>query len=362
MTNLSPSPLHHRKPRLRPSVTKFDPAYSNQSLRCVLVAGLVLLLAAPAGAETFRLLHSFTPTPVPDFTNSDGAYPGNSLVLSDNTLYGTATYGGSSGSGTVFALHTGGGDFAVLHSITPTFSTREYQARTNSDGAYPNGLILSGQKIYGTARYGGSSGSGTVFALNTDGSGFTNLHEFTVSGTNPLGVRTNSDGAAPTDLVLVGNTLYGTAYGGGGSGNGTVFTLGTEGASFTILYSFSALNYNTDSYRGINSDGAYPTSLILSGNTLYGTAYDGGSSGNGTVFSISFPPQLTIVPSVASIIVTWPINYLGFDYTGYTLESTINLVSAAGWNPVTPSPSLLRGQKVVVKAMSGTQQFFRLSQ
>ena len=31
----------------------------------------------------------------------------------------------------------------------------------------------------GRQLYGGSSGNGTVFAVNTDGTGFTNLHSFT---------------------------------------------------------------------------------------------------------------------------------------------------------------------------------------
>ena len=38
---------------------------------------------------------------------------------------------------------------------------------TNSDGANPYaGLILSGNTLYGTARYGGSSGDGTVFSIS----------------------------------------------------------------------------------------------------------------------------------------------------------------------------------------------------
>ena len=41
------------------------------------------------------------------------------------------------------------------------------------------GLILSGNTLYGTAYYGGSAGNGTVFALNTNGTGFTTLHTFT---------------------------------------------------------------------------------------------------------------------------------------------------------------------------------------
>ena len=68
--------------------------------------------------------------------------------------------------------------------------------------------------------------------------------------------------------------------------------LNTNGTGFTNLHSFTALGHLT------NSDGATPyAALVLSGNTLYGTARDGGSSGAGTVFSLSFRPQLTIIPS-----------------------------------------------------------------
>jgi uncharacterized repeat protein (TIGR03803 family) len=41
---------------------------------------------------------------------------------------------------------------------------------TGFDGAEPHaGLILSGSTLYGTAQLGGSSGRGTVFAVNTNG-------------------------------------------------------------------------------------------------------------------------------------------------------------------------------------------------
>jgi uncharacterized repeat protein (TIGR03803 family) len=75
-------------------------------------------------------------------------------------------------------------------------------------------------------------------------------------------------------LILSGNTLYGTTLAGGSSANGTVFAVNTDGTSFTVLHSFTALN------NGTNSDGANPhAALVLSGNTLYGTAYTGGISG-----------------------------------------------------------------------------------
>src|SRR2546422_929481 len=126
-----------------------------------LIAGLgLLMLSDRVAAQTFTTLHSFT--------GSDGAAPFAGLILSGTTLYGTANTGGSSGAGTVFAINTDGTGFTNLHSFTG-----------GSDGATPyGGLVLSGNTLYGTATYGGSSGNGTVFKVNTDGSGFTNLYSF----------------------------------------------------------------------------------------------------------------------------------------------------------------------------------------
>src|SRR5882762_4166107 len=161
----------------------------------------------------------------------------------------------------------------------------------NSDGAGPHGLFLSSNTLYGTASGGGSSGNGTVFAVNTDGSGFTNLYGFT--GGN--------DGGAPTaGLILSGNTLYGTTTAGGGSGNGTVFAVNTDGSGFANLYRFT----------GGNDGGAPNAGLILSGNTLYGTAAGGGGSGNGTVFSqILTPPAITTQPANETFYAGSPVTF-----------------------------------------------------
>src|ERR1039458_10152429 len=235
-----------------------------------LIAGLGLILAGRATAQTFTNLYSFTATSGSSSTNSDGAGPG-SLILSDNTLYGTAGGGGTNGTGTAFALNTNGTGFMTLHS----FTARSGSLSTNSDGAYPNdGLILSGNTLYGTAGEGGTNGTGTVFKVNTNGTGFTNLHSFTaISVSYP---STNSDGAYPgAGLILSGNTLYGTALDGGTNGTGMVFGVNTDGTGFTNLHTFTAGVYNS-SHRYTNSDGFYPQAgLILSGNTLYGTAYGG---------------------------------------------------------------------------------------
>jgi len=60
------------------------------------------------------------------------------------------------------------------------------------------------------------------------------------------------------------------------------------------------------------------------------------------------------------VILTWPTDYNGFSYAGYTLQSTTNLGSSAVWTPVSSSPVVIGGQNVVVNPMSGAQQFFRL--
>ena len=79
---------------------------------------------------------------------------------------------------------------------------------------------------------------------------FTTLHNFTASSTNSSGNYTNSDGYNPgAELVISGNTLYGTAIGGGRNGDGTVFAVNTNGTGFTNLHDFTALNINN-----INSD------------------------------------------------------------------------------------------------------------
>ena len=213
----------------------------------------------------------------------DGAYPYSGLVLSGGALFGATYEGGGAGVGAVFTINTNGTGFNVLWS----FSAGETNADdiwTNAGGANPvAGLALAGANLFGTTYYGGSNGNGTVFRLGTNGGGFTVLRHLSAGNYNANSVWTNADGADPAaGLAVAGTNLFGTTYYGGNNGSGTVFRLGTNGAGFAVLKTFSAVNSYSE-----NSDGANPyAGLILSGTTLYGAAEEGGNYGNGTVFSI----------------------------------------------------------------------------
>lgn len=230
----------------------------------------------------FTSLYNFTGISGPTSTNSDGADPYAHLILSGNTLYGTTEEGGSAGGGTVFAVNTDGTRFTNLHSFTPISSNSANG--TNRDGSAPQaGLVLSGNTLCGTAFAGGSAGGGTVFKVNIDGTGFRTLYSFASISTNLSGIYTNKAGANPHgELVLSGCTLYGTAMNGGASGNGTVFALNTDGTRFRVLHTFHELANHT------NEDGAVPhAGLVLKGCILYGAAQFGGTSGNGTIFALN---------------------------------------------------------------------------
>src|SRR5437660_788351 len=122
----------------------------------------VPVLIAALGLILTGRMTAQTFTTLHNFDDEEGANPYGALTLSGNTLYGAAAQGGSAGVGTVFSLRTDGTAFTNLHN---------FAGHTN-DGAWPYGsLILSGDTLYGTTQYGGGSDNGAVFAVGTDGTG-----------------------------------------------------------------------------------------------------------------------------------------------------------------------------------------------
>jgi uncharacterized repeat protein (TIGR03803 family) len=302
-------------------------------------SGLGMLFSLNTDGSDYTNLFSF-PTETGGI-NNEGGQPLAGMVIAGTNLFGTTWSGGTGGQGVVFRINTDGTGYTNLHSFTALVSG------TNSDGAVPfGGLTLAGDTLFGGTVYGGAGGKGVLFKLNPDGSGFANLHSFTA-----LINQTNSDGTAPYGrLFPSGNTLYGTATGGGGSTNGTIFTVNTDGANFRVLYHFSRYGGTT------NSDGAGPVSGILSSNTLYGVAHTGGSGGSGTVFSLFIPPELGIGLSGTNTILTWPTNADGF-----VLQATTNLADPLAWSSAMPPPAQANGQYAVTNTLSAGRMFYRLA-
>ena len=209
-----------------------------------------------ANSSNYGVLHSFAGPP------SDGAAPEyGSLAQSGGTLYGMTGGGGIGNTGLIYRISSDGSGYSVLHDF-PFFST--------SDGGTPLGpMIVSGTTLYGMTKGGGSASKGVVFKIGTDGAGFTVLHSFTGGLT---------DGDEPEGgLLLVGSTLYGMTQIGGADALGTIFGINTDGSGFNVLHSFA----------GGPGDGANPAGdLIFSGSTLYGMTPAGGSSNLGVVFSL----------------------------------------------------------------------------
>ena len=209
----------------------------------------------------YTLLHSFA-GPV-----ADGREPFGSLILSGSTLYGMTHKGGAYDLGTVFSMETDGSGFSLLHSF----------AGVPNDGQFPNGdLILSGSTLYGVTMWGGYSGNGAIFRIQTDGSDFAILHGF--PGVYAMGGPTGS-------LILSGSTLYGMTYLGGENHLGAVFRIQTDGSGFTILHSFGGQLGFSGAVDGQRPSG----SLLLSGSTLFGmTGWggEGGVYGYGVIFKL----------------------------------------------------------------------------
>ncbi len=206
---------------------------------------------------------------------TDGESPFGGLLLALNgNLYGTTDAGGTHG-GTIFDIKPSGGALSTLYN----FCTLSMCA----DGDSPEATLIQGtdNDLYGTTFGGGSfSYYGTAFKITTSGT-FTSLHSFDgTDGDEPVGGL----------IQAIDGNYYGTTQTDGTYGYGTVFKL-TSSGTFTPLYNFCALSSCPD--------GSFPEAGLIQGTdgNLYGTTFEGGAHGDGTVFSITTGGTLTTLHS-----------------------------------------------------------------
>jgi uncharacterized repeat protein (TIGR03803 family) len=207
----------------------------------------------------------------------DGEFPYAGLILASNgNFYGTTTYGGAHGSGTVFSITPAGVLSTLYNFCSQTDCT---------DGNFVTERLVeaSNGKLYGTTNSGGANNAGTVFAITLAGK-FTTLHTFAFNdGANPYGGLVQASNGN-----LVGTTAYG-----GIRNDGTIFEM-TLGGALKTVYSFCVAKYCTD--------GASPIGSLLRGTdgNLYGTTSSGGAESRGTVFEVTPAGKLTTLYSFCS--------------------------------------------------------------
>lgn len=231
---------------------------------------------------------------------------------------------------------------AVIAALA-TFAASPAHAQTQAvlynftgtpDGANPyGGLTLHGGNLFGTTYSGGLYGLGSVFELTPNGNG--GWTETVIYNFCPV-APSCTDGSNPTFGNVVfdkAGNLYGTTYQGGSTGDGVVFKLSAASGNWTqtVIYNFLGQPDAAKPVNGLITDAA--------GN-LFGTAYSGGVVGNGAVFELS-PTGLgtwteRVIANVSSLFGGLVMNASGYLF-GTASASVYALVpdGSGGWKQYT---------------------------
>jgi len=235
-------------------------------LACAGGCGTVFSLTPPASPSTNwneKVLYDF-------IGGADGWAPLNIVIGEAGVLFGITIYGGTYNNGTVFSLTPPSSSVASAWSQTVLASF---------NGVY--GLVIgSGGILYGTTINGGTYNGGTAFSLTppaSPGGAWTQtiLHSFQ---TCPF----SASCVEPTGIYHENFTgrLYGLTIFGGANRVGSVYSLTPPASAgqpwiYKVLHSFN------------QTDGADPSSLVLTNGVLYGTTGYKGGADAGTVFSFA---------------------------------------------------------------------------
>ena len=258
--------------------------------------------------SVFSLTTNGLLTTIASFDRTNGSLPKAALIQgTDGNLYGTTPSGGTNSAGNIFKM-TLDGAITCLYSFTG-----------DSDGATPYASLVQGTdgSFYGTAQEGGANSYGTLFKITSNGV-FTCLYSF----------ANGADGGSPINSLVQGadGNFYGMTAG-GALGYGTAFRMSPQGL-LTPLYAFTGGNdgYNpagalvqdsNGTFYGLTAhnlfhgyqfygtifsltpsgslstlyvlnspDGSYPAAGLIQGTdgNFYGTGYQGGVNGAGTIF------------------------------------------------------------------------------
>jgi uncharacterized repeat protein (TIGR03803 family) len=217
--------------------------------------GAVNLYAAgpkAVAAHTFACTSSQLPTTCPN-----GGYPTTLIQGSDGNFYGVALFTTSDQGGIVYSL-TPAGAYHIIYEFLPG-KKGDYP-----DGSKPGNLAEGPDgALYGSTGTGGAHGQGTLFRLNTDGSGFQVLRSLCND------CDADQIGAGPWVLAGDGN-FYGVA-----GGAYTCFHHVLCGAIYRIIPATGASEFVFDFKTP--SEYLPSTPIVGPDGTLYGTLESDGT-------------------------------------------------------------------------------------
>ena len=233
---------------------------------------------------------------------------GNLILGSDGLFYGTSSYGGAFGEGTVYSYDPVGDSIHVLADFDYNLGSPEGGLVQTSSGV-----------LYGNTEYGGINYIGSIFSVNPAiPSSFSVFHDMTNAegGGIKSGITLHSDGmlycvannngtkghgaiikinpsnntvSAHFDLDTIygfdingklysyNGKLYGLAEKGGTNMRGTFFEYNPVTDTIVVLYNFITTKSTT---------GNYPSGgVTLVNGKFYGTTQGGGTNNHGVIFS-----------------------------------------------------------------------------
>ena len=257
----------------------------------------------PNTGTTYQVLHIFSGG------TTDGSNPFGSLTeVSTGLFFGLAENEGKYNSGVIFSCNTNGN-----YGVTYNFSGGTVDGKSPLDSL----TLLPNGNMYGMTYIGGINNLGTIFTYNTI-NGYSKIFDFSnTKGINPLGNLTYASD----------NNFYGLTWRGGLNNYGVIFSCSTSG-NYGVIYNFdltsggepyeSLLEVSNGVFYGvttiggthnngvlfscntiggygvihhfggtINNDGDFPRCTLIKdpNNIIYGTTYQGGVNGLGTIFT-----------------------------------------------------------------------------
>jgi uncharacterized repeat protein (TIGR03803 family) len=273
-----------------------------------LLLGCSLFGAAPARVPSaFTTLYQFAGAP-----DGSGPFGGVSVDALGN-IFGTTGSGGAYGCGTAFKLTPSGSGYAerVIHSF-----------KDSHDGCSPFASPFIGRdgRLVMTVQQGGRSPyAGTAIELSPSGNSYVETAVYAFGS--------GRDGSSPqASFSRPANVLYTTTARGGRYDYGTIVAFQPDLKTERVLHDFRP------------TTGSYPQSGLTadSKGALYGTAFDGGTHENGTVF------KLVVKKTGATLTDIW-------NFDGADGENPIGNLLVDGNGIIYGTASSTRGQGVVFK-------------